>query len=77
MRTKKQARHSQQAIVFVALLLFNIVLLTVQLWLFVGALEGLLRGGTMMPLPAFLISLVIFTVNAWMYIGIRRIERQS
>jgi predicted Co/Zn/Cd cation transporter (cation efflux family) len=77
LRTRKQARHAQQAIVFVALLLFNIVLLTVQLWLFVGALEGLLRGGTMMPVPAFAISLVIFAVNGWMYLGIRRMERQS
>jgi predicted Co/Zn/Cd cation transporter (cation efflux family) len=76
LRTRKQARHAQQAVVFVALVLFNLVLLTVQLWLFVGALEGLLRGGTVMPIPAFIVSLVIFAANAWMYLGMRRMERQ-
>ena len=45
MRTPKQMRDEQKSAVFVALLLFNSVLVLIQLWLFVSVLrEGGLLG---------------------------------
>ncbi|MDR3690776.1 MAG: hypothetical protein P4L46_15470 [Fimbriimonas sp.] len=70
-------RHGQQAIIFVALLLFCLVLVTIQLWLFVGSLEAHLRGNRAMSIPAAIISATVFGLNAWMYFGVRRIERQD
>ncbi len=77
MRTKQQARHAQHGVVFSALLLFSLVLLAIQLWLFVGALEGLLDGRTFMPVPAAAVSLIVFGVQIWMFLGMRRLERQD
>jgi predicted Co/Zn/Cd cation transporter (cation efflux family) len=51
--------------------------LTIQLWLFVGALEGILDGRRFMPLPAFIVSAVIFGINIWMFLGMRRLEKQG
>jgi predicted Co/Zn/Cd cation transporter (cation efflux family) len=76
-RTKQQARHAQQGVIFAALLLFSVVLLAIQLWLFVGALEGLLDGRTFMPIPAAGVSLVVFCIQIWMFLGLRRLERQG
>lgn len=77
MNPRSSHRHAQQAAVFVALLMFALVLLTIQLWLFVGALEARLRGNDHMALPAAVISLLIFGFNVWMFLGLRRIERQG
>ena len=57
--------------------MFSLVLLTIQLWLFVGALEGLLDGRTFMPLPAAVVSLIVFAIQIWMFLGMKRLERQE
>lgn len=66
------AQMRQRSTVFVALLLFNLILVLLQLWLFVSVLEGLLNGRADMALPAGIASLVLFGVNLWMLRGINR-----
>jgi hypothetical protein len=70
-------RHRQQAVVFVSLLLFNLVLVLIQLWLFVTVLENLLGGHIAMAVPAAFTSFVILALNIWMLRGIERIEDAS
>ncbi|HZH97752.1 MAG TPA: DUF6755 family protein [Fimbriimonadaceae bacterium] len=74
MRTPKQYRRHQRSAVFTALLLFNLVLVMLQLWLFVSVLENLLGGKTEMAIPAAVVSLVCLGVNWWMLAGIFRME---
>lgn len=66
------AQMRQRSTVFVALLLFNLILVLLQLWLFVSVLEGLLNGRVNMALPAGIASLALFGVNLWMLRGINR-----
>jgi uncharacterized membrane protein (DUF485 family) len=77
MKRQNLLRHRQQAVVFVSLLLFNLVLVLIQLWLFVTVLENLLGGHIAMALPAAFTSFVILALNIWMLRGIERIEDAS
>lgn len=70
-------RHQQRSVVFTALLLFNLVLIILQLWLFVSVLENLIDGKTAMAIPAGIASLICAGVNVWMLAGIRRMERDD
>lgn len=58
-----------------ALLLFNLLLVLLQLWLFVGVLESLQGGRTAMAIPAAILSLFILGVNVWMLNGINRLTK--
>lgn len=66
------AEKRQRSAVIVALLLFNLVLVLLQLWLFVSVLEGLLIGRVGMAIPGALASVGLFAVNLWMLRGIYR-----
>ncbi|HJP84337.1 MAG TPA: DUF6755 family protein [Fimbriimonadaceae bacterium] len=77
MKRQNLLRHRQQAVVFVSLLLFNLVLVLIQLWLFVTVLENFLGGHIAMAIPAAVTSLVILGLNMWMLRGIEKIERAS
>lgn len=66
------AERRQQAAVFVALLLFNLVLVLLQLWLLVSVLEGTIRGKTAMAIPAAVASVGLLVVNLWMLRGLSR-----
>jgi hypothetical protein len=77
MKRQNLLRHRQQAVVFVSLLLFNLVLVLIQLWLFVTVLENLLGGHIAMAVPAAFTSFVILALNIWMLRGIERIEDAS
>lgn len=68
-------RRRQRSGVFAALLLFNLVLVLLQLWLFVGVLESLQDGRVTMAIPAAILSLVILAVNVWMLDGIVRLTK--
>lgn len=68
----RQAEMRQRSAVFVALLLFSLVLVLLQLWLFSSVLEGLLEGKRAMALPAGIASAVLFFVNTWMLRGLYR-----
>ena len=68
-------RHQQRSVVFTALLLFNLVLVILQLWLFVSVLENLIDGKPEMSIPAAVASVVCLFVNVWMLLGIKRMER--
>lgn len=67
-------RRRQRSSVFVALLLFNLVLVILQLWLFVSILESALDGDSQFAIPKAAISFVILGVNLWMLKGIYRME---
>lgn len=74
MKNPIEFRHQQRSAVFVTLLLFALVLVLVQLWLFVSALEDLLMGRFAMAIPAAVVSLACLGVNWWMLRGIYRME---
>jgi hypothetical protein len=76
-RTPAQQRKSQKSVVFTGLLLFGLVLLIIQLWLFVSALEGILAGKTSMVVPGAVASLAILAVNVWMLVGLQRMVRSD
>ncbi|GMV90205.1 MAG: hypothetical protein AMXMBFR81_31350 [Chthonomonas sp.] len=68
-------RRSQKSTVFVALMLFQFVLVLLQLWLFVSVLEGQIGGGAKeMAVPGAAVSVAILAVNIWMLLGIRRMD---
>lgn len=77
MRTPQSLRRQQKSSVFVALLLFNLVLVLIQLWLFVSVLENMLAGDLKMAIPAAIASVVILAVNVWMLRGIEKMETGS
>lgn len=68
-------RRRQRSSVFAALLLFNLVLVLLQLWLFVGVLESLQDGRVTMAIPAAILSFAILGVNVWMLNGIGRLTK--
>jgi predicted Co/Zn/Cd cation transporter (cation efflux family) len=55
--------------------MFNMVLVILQLWLFVAALENLLAGRHGVAIPAAIVSVVCLAVNWWMLVGVYRVER--
>lgn len=70
-------RRRQKAVVFVGLLLFELLLIFIQIWLFVMVLENLLAGRTAMVIPAAVASLVILAVNIWMMRGVMFLDRSK
>ncbi|HRK21611.1 MAG TPA: hypothetical protein PLX06_07380 [Fimbriimonadaceae bacterium] len=77
MKPFRDARERQKSTVFVALLLFSLVLIVLQLWLFVAVLENLLSGHATMAIPAAGASAVILAIQAWMLLGVYRMDRQA
>lgn len=73
--TPEALRRRQRAQVFSALLLFNLVLVLLQLWLFVSILESTLDGQSTYAVIKALVSAGILAVNVWMLKGIYRMER--
>ena len=70
------ARRRQRSALFIGLLLFQLVLILLQLWLFVSTLESLIDGNSVIAVPAAIASIVCLIVNVWMLIGANRLERQ-
>ncbi len=77
MKSPAYFRKRQRSTVFVALLLFQMVLILLQLWLFVSALEAILSREYHMALPAAAVSLVCLGINWWMLVGINRTDRDA
>ena len=73
MRSPQYHRRQQKATVFVALMLFSLVLFLIQLWLFVLVLEGFLGKEGSQALPAAIGSAVLFAVNLWMLLGVNKL----
>jgi hypothetical protein len=69
-------RKRQRSAVFMSLLLFELILVILQLWLFVSALEGLLAHERTMAVPAAIVSLLCLAANTWMLIGVNRADHQ-
>ena len=70
-------RNRQRTVVFVTLLLFELVLVLLQLWLFVSTLEALLSGRSGMAVPAAAASIACLAVNLWMLIGVYRVDKEK
>ena len=68
--------REHQLTIFVALILFSLLLILIQMWLCFGVVENLIAGKPAMAIPAAVVSLVCFCVQLWMFIGIARIDRQ-
>ncbi len=75
MRGVHDQRRQQRSSVFTVLLLFELVLVLLQLWLFVSVLEGTVAGGSPIAVTAMFVSLVCFAINTWMLIGVLRMDR--
>lgn len=73
-KTPGYYRRRQKSAVFVGMLLFQLILVLLQLWLFVAAFENLLAGHTSMAIPAAVVSVVILCVNVWMLKGVGSME---
>lgn len=69
----EQERRRQKATVYVALLLFELLLLFLQIWLFVMVLEHLMAGNYEPAVPAAGASLCILGINIWMLRGVIRL----
>ncbi len=76
MKRTNLARERQKSTVSTAMLLFNLVLVLLQLWLLVAVLENLIAGRTTMAIPAAIASAVILAINVWMLVGLQKLERQ-
>lgn len=74
MKLNRHVRERQGSTVIVALLLFSLVLVTLQLWLFVAVLDNVLAGHTAMAIPAAIASAVILLINIWMLAGIYQMD---
>ena len=74
MKGVEDYRHEQQSTVFVGMLLFMLVLLLIQMWLFTSTLDNLLEGNLSIAIPAACVSLVCLGVNVWVLIGLQRME---
>ena len=61
--------------VFSALLLFGLLLLMIQIWLFVTVLEEVMGGNTLLTLPVSLASIAILAISIWMLKGIQLLDR--
>jgi len=70
-------RRQQRSAVFVTLILFELVLVLLQLWLFVSALEGSLAGEMRMVVPGAIVSLVCLGVNTYMLVGLGKVDHES
>lgn len=68
-------RRRQQSPIFIGLLLFELMLVILQLWLFVSALEGILAGERTMAVPAAIVSAICLAANTWMLIGVNRLDK--
>lgn len=70
-------RRRQKAVVFVALMMFQLLLIFIQLWLFVMVLESILAGHTEMVIPAAVASIAILGLNIWMLRGVLLLDRSK
>lgn len=75
MKSPSYLRKRQRTPVFIGLLLFELVILLLQLYLFVSALEGYLAGEHAMIVPAAIVSVVCLAANTWMLVGVSRADR--
>lgn len=77
MSTSRRFRMRQKSALFVAMTLFQFVLILIQLWLFVSVLENLIAGNAPMAVPAAAISALVALVNVWMLRGLFHLEGTS
>ena len=74
MKSSEERRDEQRSTVYVGMLLFSLVLLLIQMWLFVATLNNFLDGRYDVAVPAAAVSLLCLGVNVWMLVGLSRME---
>ena len=72
----EQLRRGQKSVVYTGLQVFQAVLLLLQLYLFVSALELMLGGKLSTAVPSAAFSCLILAANVWILFGVNRLERQ-
>lgn len=77
MRPDGNLRRQQKGPIFVGLLLFSLVLILLQLWLFVAVFENALARKFEMAWPASIVSVLILVVNVWMLVGVNKIDKSD
>lgn len=75
--TTKRLRRRQKSAVLTGIQVFQLILLLLQLYLFVSALEASLGGHYSSVLPTAGFSVALFIVNLWMTIGVNRLDKLS
>jgi len=75
-RSPASFRKRQRSTVFVSLLLFQLVLIILQLWLFISALEGILAHEPGMAIPGAIVSAICLAANTWMLLGLNRTDHE-
>ena len=75
MKNLRERQHEQRSAIYVGMLLFSMVLLLIQMWLFVATLNNFLDGRYAVAAPAAALSLCCLGVNVWMLAGLTRLER--
>lgn len=70
-------RRRQKSVVYMGLQVFQGVLIMLQLYLFVSALESMLGGHDAQAVPAAAFSILILLANIWIFVGINRLEAQG
>lgn len=73
---QEQQRHRQRAAVYAVLLMFNLMLIILQIWLFTATLENFLAGKYAVAIPAAVVSVICAGVNVWMLVGLYRMEKR-
>lgn len=74
MKSSDERRDEQRSTVYVGMLLFSLVLLLLQMWLFVATLNNFLDGRYAVAIPAVAVSFLCLGVNIWMLVGLSRME---
>jgi hypothetical protein len=70
MSTPDRLRRRQKSVVLVGILMFQLLLIFLQIWLFVMVLENMLAGRAGMAIPAAAVSCVVMMINIWMLRGL-------
>jgi hypothetical protein len=71
---QSRQRHEQKSIAFVAMVLFMLMLLLIQMWLFTSTLEALIDGKAETLVPAAAVSVGCLIINIWILVGLTRME---
>lgn len=75
MKSVHEDRRRQRGLVVGTLIMFQLVIVLLQLWLFVSVLDGVAAGASPIGFTATVVSLACFAANAWMLVGVWRIDR--
>lgn len=77
MNRSERRGDDQRSTVYVGMMMFSLMLLLIQMWLFVATLNNFLDGRYEVAIPAACVSLLCLAVNVWMLVGLGRMEHSE